>query len=65
MRSSGERALMEASMRRLGRATAPRPRTGRGLVLEIVFAPVYSAIPWSVKKRMVTMTSGVKGWRTP
>ena len=65
MRSNGERALMEASMRRLGgRAGAPAPHAGAGWFWRSVFAPVYSAIPWGIKRRMVAMTSGVKGWRT-
>jgi hypothetical protein len=65
MRSNGERALMEASMRRLGgRAGAPAPHAGAGWFWRSVFAPVYSAIPWGIKRRMVAITSGVKGWRT-
>ena len=64
MRAGGERALMEASQRRFGKATgAPAPHGTAGWFWRSVFAPVYSAIPWSIKKRMVTMTSGVKGWK--
>jgi hypothetical protein len=65
MRSSGERALMEASMRRLGaRAGTPAPHPAAGWFWRSVFAPAYSAIPWGIKRRMVAMTSGVKRWRT-
>ena len=65
MRSSGERALMEASMRRLGaRAGSPAPHAAAGWFWRSVFAPVYSVIPWGIKRRMVAMTSGVKRWRT-
>jgi hypothetical protein len=64
MRSGGETALMQASQRRFGAVTgAPAPHGSAGWFWRSVFAPVYSAIPWSIKKRMVTMTSGVKGWR--
>ncbi len=66
MRAGGERALMEASQRRFRRVTgAPVPHGAAGWFWKRVFAPVYSAIPWSVKKRMVAMTSGVKGWKKP
>ena len=44
---------------------APAPHGSAGWFWRSVFAPVYSAIPWSIKKRMVTMTSGVKNWRKP
>jgi hypothetical protein len=64
MRSGGERALMEASQRRFGQATgAPAPHGSAGWFWRSVFAPAYSAIPWSVKRRMVAMTSSVKKWR--
>ena len=65
MRAGGERALMEASQRRFGTLTrAPAPHGGAGWFWRSVFAPVYSAIPWGIKRRMVAMTSGVKRWRT-
>jgi hypothetical protein len=64
MRSGGERALMQAAQRRFGPSTrAPAPHGGAGLLWRSLFAPAYSRIPWSVKRRMVAMTSGVKGWR--
>jgi len=63
MRSSGERALMEASMRTLGaRVGTPPPHPQAGWFWRSVFAPVYARIPWGLKRRMVDMTSGVKGW---
>ncbi len=64
MRAGGERALMQESMRRLGpTANAPAPHGTAGVFWRVVFAPVYSRIPWGLKRRMVTMTSGVKRWR--
>lgn len=63
MRGAGERALMQASQRRLGPvAGAPTPHGSAGVVWRAVLAPVYSRIPWGLKRRMVGMTSGVKGW---
>jgi len=65
MRSAGERALMQASQRRFGpTANAPAPHGEGGWFWRSVFAPVYSAVPWGLKRRMVAMTSGVKGWRS-
>jgi hypothetical protein len=65
MRAGGERALMEASQRRFGPAAGhPPPQSAAGWFWRSVFAPVYSASPWGLKRRMVAMTSGVKRWRT-
>ena len=65
MRAGGERALFEQTMRRLGPAAkAPPPHAAAGAFWRVVFAPVYAHIPLAIKKRMVTMTSGVKRWRT-
>jgi hypothetical protein len=65
MRSAGERALMEASQRRFGPvAGAPTPHGESGWFWRSVFAPVYSAIPWGLKRRMVATASGVRKWRT-
>ena len=65
MRAGGERALMQQSMRRLGPAAdAPAPHGTAGWFWARVFAPVYGRIPWGIKRRMVGMTSGVKGWRS-
>jgi hypothetical protein len=65
MRSSGERALMEVSMRELGgRVGFPPPQPSAGWFWRAVFAPAYRRIPWGVKRRMVAMTSGVRRWRS-
>jgi hypothetical protein len=65
MRAGGERALLEASQRRFGPAAGhPAPHLESGAFWRSVFAPVYSRIPWGLKRRMVAMTSGVKGWRS-
>ena len=65
MRAGGERALFERSMRRLGPgASAPAPHAAAGWFWSGLFAPVYAAIPWGLKRRMVAMTSGVKRWRS-
>ncbi len=64
MRAGGERALMEASQRKFGPVTgAPAPHGSAGWFWRTLFAPVYAVIPWSIKRRMVAMTSGVKKWR--
>lgn len=64
MRAGGERALMEASQRRLGTRTgAPAPHGSAGWFWRTLFAPAYSVTPWGLKRRMVAMTSGVKRWR--
>jgi hypothetical protein len=65
MRAGGERALFQESMRRLGpTAGAPAPHPTAGWFWARVFAPVYSRIPWGIKRRMVSRASGVKGWRS-
>ena len=65
MRKLGEKALFEASMSQFSRARAARgPHHGAGLVWGKLFAPVYRRIPWGLKRRMVSLTSGVRGWRT-
>ena len=64
MRMKSERALMEASMRSMGRRTgAPPPHPESPLLFRGLVAPVYGAIPWALKKRIVSMTSAVKGWK--
>jgi hypothetical protein len=65
MRAGGERALMEASQRRFGPAIGhPAPHAEAGWFWRSLFAPVYSRIPWGMKRRMVARASGVRGWRT-
>jgi hypothetical protein len=64
MRAGGERAVLEASQRRFGPAVrAPAPHLESGWFWRSVFAPAYARIPWTVKRRMVAASSGVKGWR--
>ena len=64
MRAGGERAMLEASQRRFGpRSGHPAPHGGSPWFWRAVFAPVYSALPWGLKRRMVAIGSGVRGWR--
>jgi hypothetical protein len=56
--------MLEASQRRFGRASGhPAPHAASPWFWRSVFAPVYSALPWGVKRRMVAVGSGVRGWR--
>ena len=65
MRNHSERALMERSQRALAaRQGRPAPHAEAAWFWRSVFAPVYSALPWGLKRRMVGVASGVKGWRT-
>jgi hypothetical protein len=65
MRSRSERALMEASMRRMAPSIgAPPPHGHSPWVFRSVVGPAYGAVPWGLKKRIVAATSGVKGWTT-
>jgi hypothetical protein len=64
-RAGGERALLEASQRRYGPAAgAPAPCLHAGWLWRSLFAPAYARVPWALKRRMVAISSGVKGWRT-
>jgi hypothetical protein len=64
LRERSERALMEASMRELGRRHgSPPPHAGSGLLWRSLFVPVYRVLPWGLKRRMATVASGVKAWR--
>jgi hypothetical protein len=64
MRAGGERAMLEASQRRFAPAVGqPAPHAASSWFWRSVFAPVYSVIPWALKRRMVAMGTGVKGWR--
>ena len=60
MRAHSERALMEASMQKLGTVT---PRVHSAAFWSKVFVPFWGAIPWGLKRRILTVASGVKGWR--
>jgi hypothetical protein len=65
MRKLGERALFEASMSEFSRRRAARgPHHGANLLFRKAFTPLYRRIPWNLKRRMVQLTSGVRGWRT-
>ena len=64
MRAGGERAMLEASQRRFAPAVGqPAPHAASSWFWRSVFAPAYSVIPWGLKRRMVAVGSGVKGWR--
>jgi hypothetical protein len=64
MRGRSERALMEASMRDLARGRGgPAPHPGSPWLWRSLFVPAYRALPWGLKRRMVSAASGVKGWR--
>lgn len=59
MRQMSERALMEASMKKLGRVA---PREHSNPIARAVIVPVWRVLPWSVRKTMLKTASGVKGW---
>ncbi len=62
MRSLSEQSLMEASMRKLG--TVPpvphAPKLARALIV-----PLWSVLPWGLKRVLLRTASGVKGWNRP
>jgi hypothetical protein len=61
MRATTERALFEASQRRTAARTGgPPPHGSAGLVWSRLFVPVWSAVPWIIKGRIVRAASGVK-----
>ncbi len=60
MRGKSEQALMEASMRKLGTVA---PYAHSTPMWSRLFVPFWKAIPWSLKKRILNVASGVKGWR--
>jgi hypothetical protein len=63
MRAATEEALFEASMRRTARARGgPAPYPAAGAFWRRVFVPVWSLVPWGVKRRIVNVASGVKGF---
>jgi hypothetical protein len=66
MRGWSERSLMEASAKGLsGRLGLRPPHEESPIVFRTFFVPVYRALPWSVKRLMVSTASGVRGWRRP
>ena len=63
MRAATEQALFEASMKRTARARggiAPYPAAG--VFWRRVFVPLWSPVPWAIKRRIVNAASGVKGF---
>ena len=60
MRANSERALMEASMSKLG--SVP-PHVHSTAIWSKLFVPFWRAIPWGLKRRILSVASGVKGWR--
>lgn len=64
MRMDGESALITRSMRRLAAdGGAPPPRTHVNPAWRSVLGPAYALLPWAVKRRVLRLTSGVRGWR--
>ena len=65
MRKLSEKALFEASMSEFSRRRAARgPHHGANLLFRKAVAPHYRRIPWKLKRRVVLLTSGVRGWRS-
>lgn len=65
MRSRSERALVEHVMKRTVRARGGTPPYGTaGVLFGGIFAPVWSRVPWGLKRRIVAMTSGVRDYRS-
>jgi len=62
MRANSERALMEASMLKLGSVA---PHAHSTFIWSKLFVPFWQAIPWGLKRRLLSFASGVKGWRRP
>ena len=60
MRARSEQALMEASMKKLGKVPPHTHSTG---LWSGIFVPFWKALPWGLKKRILNVASGVKGWR--
>jgi hypothetical protein len=64
MRRQAETALFTRSQRSLGpRVGAPDPAVEVNPAWRYVIGPVYTRLPWGLKRRIVSATSGVKGWR--
>jgi hypothetical protein len=63
VRQNAERASMVASQRRLtgqGRGIAPLAHVGK--FWTGVFVPFYRLVPWVLRRPMMRIASGVKGW---
>ena len=66
MRAATETALFEASMRRTARASGgPSPYPTAGAFWSRFFVPVWSRVPWAIKRRIVNAASGVRGYAGP
>lgn len=72
LRADFERALLEAAQdRALRRAPPTQPRPWREpsvkrVLLVKVAVPLYRALPWSVRRRLMRMVAGYpKGWPRP
>lgn len=65
MRAKSEGALLEHAMRSAIRARggSPPPRQS-GVLFGGLFAPVWSKVPWAIKKAVVSGASGVKNYST-
>ena len=65
MRAQTETALFEASQRKTARQTgSPEPYGLAGAFWSKLFVPVWSLVPWAIKRRVVALTSAVKGYTT-
>jgi len=65
MRAQTEQALFEASQRKTAKAVGSAPPYGlAGAFWSKIFVPVWSLVPWAIKKHVVAMTSAVKGYST-
>mgnify|MGYP001313492549 CR=1 FL=1 len=63
LRREAEHAMFAQSMRRLARREgAPDPATHVNVAWRTMLAPAYTRLPWGVKRRIVAVTSGVRGW---
>jgi hypothetical protein len=71
LRSNSEHYLLVAAHRKLARtqgAPAPRPPHGLKEVFWLrIFAPVYAALPWAVRRRIMRAMPGShrKSWAPP
>lgn len=65
MRAKTELALFEASQRKTAKAVGSTPPYRlAGAFWSKLFVPVWSLVPWAIKRRVVAMTSAVKGYST-
>ena len=63
VRTNAERASMVASQRRLtGQGRGVRPVPHVGTFWTGVFVPFYRLVPWALRRPMMRIASGVRGW---